>query len=340
MKWTNLHLAGLGSWLGPRVPVAEAVAAGHLTAERAVARGYDAVCVAEDVAPPDMAVRAAQSALAQAGTDERDTAVLLHASTWFQGRDVWATASYVAARSVGRTVPALDVQQRCNGGLLAWELAGAHLQAGLARGGSAVVTTADRFAAPELDRWNLHDTNVYGDGGTAVVLSRRRGFARVLSSVTVADNSLEAVTRGEAPLARSSREDTPPDLRERGRWSGELDRTQAELRTARVFSTARNAALADARVRLGDLRRIVVGATGLFDGGYHHHHLLGVPADVTTWEFGRTTGHVGTGDWAAGLEWLLRSGALDPGDHVMLFGGGAGFSCTAVVLQVEAVPTW
>ncbi len=341
MKWDHLFVAGLGTWLPEAVSVEEAVAAGLYDADRAAARDYVSVCAAPDVAPPDMAVRAGQAAMAQSGLDQRDFSVLLHASLWYQGLDIWPVASYVANQTVGRSVPAYDVQQRCNGALGSIDLAGAHLTAGIGKGSAALITTADRFAPPEVDRWNMHDYNVYGDGGTAMVLSNRGGFARVLSSVTVADNSLEAAARGGAQFATSPISGRPIDLISRSAQNAEAgDAKQTELRTARVINQARNQALMEAKVQLRDVARIVIGATGRFEGGWHFHHLLTVAEAVTSWEYGRTTGHIGAGDWNAGLAWLLRTEAVGPGDKVMLFGGGAGYSCSAAVLEILEMPQW
>jgi 3-oxoacyl-[acyl-carrier-protein] synthase-3 len=341
MKWDHLYVAGLGTWLPEAVTAQEAVDAGRYDAERCAARDYVSVHVAEDVAPPDMAAKAGAAALAHSGLDPRDFSLLLHASLWYQGLEIWPTASYVAMGSVGRAVPAFDIQQRCNGGLGAIELAGAYLHAGVGKGHAAMITTGDRFAPPEVDRWNMHDYNVYGDGGTAMVLSTRAGFARVLSTVTTVDNSLEAAARGDAELSTAPASGEPIDLVARAAQHAAVsDPKQQELRTGRLINLARNTALAEAKTALRDIARVVIGATGRFEGGWHFHHLLAVPEATTTWEYGRTTGHIGAGDWNAGLAWLLRTEAVGPGDKVMLFGGGAGYSCTAAVLEITELPQW
>ncbi|MFH8980961.1 ketoacyl-ACP synthase III family protein [Streptomyces varsoviensis] len=345
MKWDNLHIAALGTFLPAPVPVEEAVAAGRYDAERRKARGYVSVCAFDDddespdATPPGMAVRAARTAVARSGLAERDFALALHTSIWFQGLDIHPTASYVAHGAVGRHVPAYDVQQRCNGALGAIELAGAQLAAGVRPGHAALITTADRFAAPAVDRWNLAEYNVYADGGTAMVLSTDGGFARVLSTVTVADNSLEGIARGDEPFRPSP--GAPIDLTARtAAYELTADGKQADLRTGRLIARARHQALADAGAEPCEIARVVTGSTGLFEHGWHWHHLLGVEESLTTWAYGRTTGHIGAGDWTAGLDWLLRTGALDVGDKVLLFGGGAGYSLTAAVVQITALPQW
>ncbi|WP_157756707.1 ketoacyl-ACP synthase III family protein [Plantactinospora sp. KBS50] len=381
MRWDNLYLAGLGHWLPDAVSAREAVDAGLLDAERFKTLGYTSVCVGEDVAPPDMAVRAVRAAVQRAGVTPRDVALLLHGSLWFQGLDIWPTASYVADRTGHPAVPALDVQQRCNVGLGAIELAAGALGAAAgtgapgaaagpgapgsaagpgapgsaagpgaagsaAPGGSrrtaAIVSTADRFAAPAVDRWNMHDFNVYGDGATAMVLSTRAGFARIRSTATVADNGLEGQTRGDAPFTTASPAASEPiDLLARsGEFGRTIDHVQTSVRIGRVLLMARNAALKEAGLKVGQIRRVVTPATGRLPGDAQLHDLLGVPEAATTWEYGRTTGHVGGGDWALGLEYLLRTGGLTAGDHALLLGGGAGYTCTAVVVEILETPEW
>jgi 3-oxoacyl-[acyl-carrier-protein] synthase-3 len=342
MRCESIFIASLGCWLPDPVSAESAVAAGRYDAGRRTTLDYASVLVAEDVAPPDMAVRAAGRALERAAIPPPEYALLLHSSLWFQGIDIWPTASYVANNSVGRSVPAFDVQQRCNAGLGAMELAIGYLSGGAAGKSAALLTTADRFALPGVNRWTMHDTNVYGDGGTAMVVSTRTGFAHVLSIATAADNSLEGLARGDTAFAcASDAGQTPVDLVRRSqRYGAANDLVQIYARYAKVLRAARFRALADADTRAAEIVRVVLPATGKVKGDSQVHDLLGMRQEQTTWEFGRRTGHLGAGDWYAGLEYLLQAKAVSPGDRVMLFGGGAGFTCTAAVLEILDVPEW
>jgi 3-oxoacyl-[acyl-carrier-protein] synthase-3 len=338
VRWQDMYIAAVGSWVPAPSPARDAVEAGLLDPERFKQLGYESLCVADDVAPPDMAARAGETALARSGLTSRDFRMLLHGSLWFQGLDIWPAGSYVAARTVGRGVPALDVQQRCNVGLGAVELAASVLHA--AGSGAAMVTTADRFAPPAVDRWNMHDFNLYGDGGTALILSTKGGFARLLSTATVSDNALEGQARGDEPFAAASPAAVAPiDLMARAdQYAATADPVQTSVRIGRVMLLARNKALTAAGVNIGRVARVVTPASGRLKGDYQMHDLLDVPAERTTWDFGRTTGHIGAGDWALGLEHLVRTRAVAPGDTVLLFGGGAGYTCTAAVVEILDVP--
>jgi 3-oxoacyl-[acyl-carrier-protein] synthase-3 len=348
MRWDSLFIAGLGSSVPAPTSALDAVEAGLFDAERYKRLGYQSVCVDEATPPPDSAAAAATTALRRADLEGRDIAVLLHGSLWYQGLDIWPAASYVAARVGARMAPAYDVQQRCNIGLGAIDLAGALLAAdggnpagpGRGRAFAALVTTGDRFAPPAVDRWKMHDFNVYGDGGTALVLSARSGFARVVATATAADNTLEGQARGAEPLAAvSCAATTPVDLVARAdSYAAETDQTQISIRIGRVMLAARHAALKAAGLTPADITRTVTPASGRLKSDFQVHDLLGVSESATTWDFGRTTGHVGAGDWALGLEHLVATRAVAPGDHVLLFGGGAGYTCTAAVLEILNLP--
>ncbi|WP_405872889.1 ketoacyl-ACP synthase III family protein [Streptomyces sp. NBC_00005] len=351
MRWRDVYVAGLGSWLPDPVPVAECVAAGECGQEWIDDFGYESVRIARDntgasdgswTAPPDMAVAAGRTAHERSRLQKSAYSLLLHGSTWFQGLDIWPAASYVAKRTVGTAVPGLDVQQRCNIGISGLELAAAHLTAGLGTGSAVMLTTADRFGGPGANRWQLRHGNAYADGATATVLSTEGGFARLVATATVADNSLEPMARGDeefAPVSRAAERQI--DLTARGDAHRAVsDETFTNIRFGKVMQEAKQAVLDDAGIETDDLAYVVIPSTGRIQGPFQIHHLLGVDEERTTWEFARRSGHIGAGDWAAGLEHLLLTGALNPGDHVMLYGGGAGYTITTAVLEILAVPDW
>ncbi|MEU6256473.1 ketoacyl-ACP synthase III family protein [Streptomyces sp. NPDC047043] len=348
MRWREIYVAGLGSWLPEPVPVGECVAAGECGQEWIDDFGYESVRIAREAAgetwtaPPEMAVAAGRAAHERSGLAKSAYSLLLHGSTWFQGLDIWPAASYVAARTVGKAVPALDVQQRCNVGISALDLAAAHLSAGYGTGSAVMVTTADRFGGPGANRWHLRHGNAYADGGTATVLSTEGGFARLLATATVADNGLEPMARGDEPFRPVSRAaERQIDLTARGdAHKAVSDETLTNIRFGKVMQEAKQAVLDDAGLGIEDIAYVVIPSTGRIQGPFQIHHLLGVDEDRTTWEFARRSGHIGAGDWAAGLEHLLLTGEVSAGDHVMLYGGGAGYTLTTAVLEILAVPDW
>ncbi|CAL9619422.1 ketoacyl-ACP synthase III family protein [Streptomyces sp. enrichment culture] len=340
MRWEGVYVAGTGVWLGEPESAEAALESGAYDAEQHAADDIVSVSVADaSVAPPDMAVHAATTALKRSGLDASDVKLLIHSGIWFQGVEMWPAASYVAGHALGRGVLAYGLDQECNGGLGALAIAARQVAAG-AGTSAAVVTTADRFGAPMVRRWSSEPGFVYGDGGTALLLSARNGFARLLSTASGSDNSLEAVVRG--PELRPLPSGEPLDLLGR---VGHYIRTngsarEATERVAEVMNSVVDTALADAGIGRDDVTRVVPLASGRSRMEWQVPQMLGMPLERSTWEFARTVGHLGAGDQIAGLNDLVERRELSPGDRVLLVGGGSGFSCTCAVLEMTTAPDW
>src|SRR5688500_3639230 len=145
-----------------------------------------------------MGVRAAQQALARAGSTGEDVDLILHATTYHQGQDLWPVGSYIQRETVRNSCLALEIRQMSNGGLAAMDLAVSYL---IARPGrDALLTSSDRFCLPGIDRWRTDPGTPYGDGASALVLSTRGGYAKLLSLAINADSDLEPLHRGDVPF--------------------------------------------------------------------------------------------------------------------------------------------
>ena len=103
------HMMTVGAYLPEPVPAADAVRAGRYDEGDHEYNEIESVCVADAAAPPEMAVAAATQALRHAGDPDREVAIVLHASSYYQGQDVCASASYVQGRTVGGEAPAIDI---------------------------------------------------------------------------------------------------------------------------------------------------------------------------------------------------------------------------------------
>lgn len=343
MRPNDLFVAGVSRWLPPAVDVAEAVADGRYDPAEQAADEYLSITVAGDEAPPDMAVRAGQQALADSGLPASDIAVLVHASLWYQGTDFWPAAAYVHRGVLGvdggRYAPAIDIQQMSNGSMAALEVAASYLAADPGRR-AALVTSADRLALPGFDRWRSDLRGiVYGDGAAALVLARE-GFARLLSVVTISDSTLEGMYRGDHPFGPASgHAGLPVDNRaRRAQFAAGADLPELGRRVQAGLTEAIERSLDEARLKLADIARTVfpnLGATSLRKA---YLEPLGLDLAATAWEWGRRTGHVGAADQLIGLAELAGSGRLSPGDRVLLVGVGAGFSWTCAVVEFISGP--
>ncbi len=335
---TDVFVAGAGLFLPSAMPANEAVRLG-LTDEWTVRRTrIMSVCVSEEPGP-ELAARAARQALRAAGAGPADIGLVLHACSYYQGHDLWAPASYVQRESVGNACTSLVIEQLSNGGMAAMELAAAYLRA---RPGShsALLTTGDRFCLPGVDRWATDPGTVLGDGGTALVLSRRDGFARLLSLVTISDPGLELMGRGPQPFGKAPfTSGTPVSMAGHRAWlASEIGMSELTDRLLAGQREACKQALDDASVTMEDIDWFVVPNLGYPKMQFQFFSLLGIDPDQTTWPWGNGVGHLGAGDQFAGLAHLAASGALAPGQRCALISVGGGFTWTVAILEILRRP--
>ncbi len=333
-----IRVAAVRVWLPSGYETADdAVRSGRVNAEAAEKDGYKALTVSDRLAAPEMAVLAARDALADAGTDPSSVGLLVHAWLYHQGHDFWSPAHYIAAMTGADRATALGVQQMCNGGAAAIEVAVARMLADPLLP-AAVVTTADRFCPPGFDRWRDYGV-AYGDGATALVLDRTAGPYQILAVSTACAPELEAMHRGDDPFSRAPREQGDPvDIR----------------RTKKVFMAGgggpRFAAAAGAAVRAAIRGALAEAGLSATDPAVRYLALprlgrsvleqayLPAVAGLTgaeVVEFGRATGHLGAGDAIANLADIDTFHAPRPGEVVLLLSAGAGFSWTCVALRAR-----
>ncbi|MGH3656378.1 MAG: ketoacyl-ACP synthase III family protein [Micromonosporaceae bacterium] len=235
----------------------------------------------------------------------------------------------------------MEIRQLSNGGMAAIELAAGHLLADRSRR-AAVLATGDRFALPGFDRWNTDPGIVWGDAGAAVVLSREAGCLRLRSLVNVSDPALEALYRGDSPLRPSpDAQDMPVSLTQRYRdFMAGADPNDVRKRMRRGFLSAATQALEEADTSLDGVVRVVIPVLGrqLLEGRY----LAPLKLDLsrTTWEWGRTVGHLGVGDQFAGLDHVVTSGALRLGDRLLVMAIAGGHVWSAAVVELCESPGW
>lgn len=334
----DIFVASTATALPPAVDVADAEAAG-LVDDPHTGLGYDSIAVADGVAGPEMAVAAGRVAVARSGIAAAEYELLLHSSLWFQGLDMWGTASYVANETVGAQAVSMDLQQRSCGGMAAFHMATAYLESGF--GTTALLTTGDAFAAPAFDRWNSQMYTLFGDGGTAIALSTRGGVARVLATAAHADNSLEGFGRGGEPFRFAPGAEAPvPVLRRLLRHSRTPAAAGGWERIEAAMLKTRDQVLSDAGVDQDRIARAVLPFIHRGGGQAENYHALGFTEAQSVWEFGRAVGHLGAGDQFAGLDFLLARGDVAVGDLVLVFGVGVGFNFAAAVLEIVTSPGW
>jgi 3-oxoacyl-[acyl-carrier-protein] synthase-3 len=333
-------IAAVQLWLPPhRDSAATALAAGRLDTETADRLGYLALAESRDRSAPEMAVLAATKGLAEAGWSGDELDLVAHAYTYYQGHDFWAPASYVAHQIGAAEALAIGVQQMCNGGAAALEIAVSRMIADPAVNRCAV-TTADRFAAPAFDRWRGDYDVAYGDGATALLLDRSVGPYRLLSIASLGRADFEQMHRGTARFADAAGRTVPIDVRAAKRSfisSGAEEVFAVALRESvvRVVHQAlaeAGLAAGDDRVRFLALPRLGTGTLDTFFAPALDDLRL---RQLEVLDFGRSSGHLGAGDSAANLAELHAGNRLGSGEVALLLslGGGFTWSCIAVVAE-------
>ncbi|MFP3991486.1 ketoacyl-ACP synthase III family protein [Streptomyces sp. E11-3] len=339
MRVEGIYLRGTSVRLPAVLPLADAVASGACTQRVATGTGLESVAYSPDESAAEMAAKAAAGALRRAGTDPDDIELLLHADTYHQGQDLWPVASYIQRESLGNGCPAIEIRQMSNGGLAAMDLATAYLLAGEMRR-DALLTTADRFCEPGIDRWLTDPGTPYADGATALVLSRRGGWARLLSIALHADPDLEPLHRGDDPFTKAPfAHRVPVDFEEAKRaFIGRVGMSYAITRAHNGQQTVLKQALAEAGSELSDVDWVVLPHFGRRRLEAIYYKPFGIDPARTTWEFSRTVGHLGAGDQFASLDHLITSGLAKPGDRCVLVSVGAGYSWGCAVLEILDQP--
>ncbi|MEU1215009.1 ketoacyl-ACP synthase III family protein [Streptomyces sp. NPDC005791] len=341
MRLEDVYIRGTSTRLPSRIPVADAVASGACPPRVAASTGMESVAHSPHESAAEMAAAAARTALERAGTHGGDVDLLLHADTYHQGQDLWPVASYIQREALGNTCQAVEIRQMSNGGLAALDLATAYLTAGHGHS-DALLTTADRFCAPGIDRWNTDPGTPYADGATALVLSRRGGFARLVSLALHADPELEPLHRGDDPFTTAPfGHRMPVDFEAAKRaFVGRVGISYAITRSHNGQQTVIKEALADAGSDLADADWVVLPHFGRRRLDAIYHKPFGIDPARTTWDWNRTVGHLGAGDQFAGLDHLTVSGRARPGDRIVLVSVGAGYSWGCAVVDVLEQPDW
>lgn len=355
MKCEDLFIAGVGVHLPPAADCAEAVKEGWCDEETCIEDGWISAAVAPgDLPPCAMAVRAGRVAMSRAEIDSSAIDILFYAWSNEQGPHMWLPQFFVERNLIGRNIPAIGIRQACAGIWTSAELAACYLSAPGRE--AAVVASADNWGFDPMVgmdpsfRWKYSlgtrtsRASVFGDVGAAMVLSRRKGFARILALSCRSVSEMEAVYRGGGPIFPPEKNTGRPiRLGERvksysARHPEEAKDLYGVLDAART-TTAREV-MKEAETEPEDIARVLHVHAG--NSGYITRVLesLGVPPDRGVLEFGRRVGHLASADQVAALEHLVKNNELSPGDRVLVVANGAGASVSCAVIEMEEVPTW
>jgi len=337
----NVYVRGNGIRLPSTLSVADAIASGECEPKLVARTDAVSVAVSPDESAAEMAVSAARMALGRSGSTSEDVDLILHADTYHQGQDLWPVGSYIQRETVRNSCLALEIRQMSNGGMAALDLAVSYLTSRQGRA-DALLTTADRFCLPGIDRWRTDPGTPYADGATAIVLSRRGGYARLLSLAVHADSDLEPLHRGDEPFGPAPFTHRMPVDFEAAKhtFSRQYGLSYGINKANAGQNIAIEEALADADMKLGDADWIVLPHFGRRRLDVNYLRPYDIDPARTTLEWSRTIGHLGAGDQFAGLGHLVDTGQAKPGHRIVLVGVGAGYSWGCAVVEMVEQPSW
>jgi 3-oxoacyl-[acyl-carrier-protein] synthase-3 len=337
VRTENLYLAGIGSVVPDRVSTEYAVAHGWYDEARRSAAGIISVAVSESTPAPDMAIAAARTAIERSGHGADDFGILLHSYTHHQGPDGWSAAHYILRNTLDRPVPAVEIRQACLGMLAAVEAAANRLLSNTSHP-AALVTAADNFSTPLVDRWRSSSAFVLADSASALVVSTVGGFARVLALGSMSDSRMEVLDRGNEPLfppgVTLGRSLDFEERREymRQQWAKGIAPPIGHFGDTVAAVTEQT--LKEAGLTIEEIAR--VAHPGFNWDGLETIFLdpLGIDGDRGVWDYIRRVGHASATEVFLGLEHLWTTGQVVPGDRVLLVGAGAGASAGCAVVEI------
>ncbi|MFJ9775910.1 ketoacyl-ACP synthase III family protein [Kitasatospora sp. NPDC101157] len=345
LKVQDIYIDSVGVYVPEVVRSADAVAQGLYDAQMHEEAELDGVAVSPGISGPDMAVLAARQAFDRATLTRPDVDVVFHSSCFHEGPDAWCAQNYVQLKAVGeatgRGVPAFEVRQGCNGMFAAFELAVCYLRAAGERR-SALVTIGDNMESPLMDRWRSVPFQLIGDAGAAAVLTKRGGFARLRAVDSLLVQELEGLHRGAEPLfPPPATTRVPVDLAARsaaffaGQEFGEFNRLNLQGLHGLVDRLTE-----DAGVKLQDIARVSYMSVSRDFTEQRLMVPLGLPMEKSCWEYAKGVGHLGSSDHLAAFDHLLGTGALVPGDLMLMIGLAPGLSVSGAVVEIVDTPPW
>lgn len=345
MRTEDTYLGGIGVYLPETTSVEDAVARGLYPAAEAAANQLTGVAIAGELPAPEMALRAGQEAVKRSGEAPDSVDLLLYADSWHQGPDGWQPQYYLQRHLVGGETLAVEVRQGCNGMFSALELAASYLAARPDRR-TALAVAADNFGTPLVNRWRTGPGFIVGDGASAVLLSKQPSFARLLSVRSVAIPELEELHRIGQPLfPPSATTGSGMNLAERAdefkRWAADQpDVMDAWLKLYRRMLEVINPTLDEAGIKITDVTRVSFPNSAKDVVEQRWTAALGLTLEQSTWDFGRTIGHISASDQIIALDHLLAHDELRPGDHYLMVGVGPGITLSSAVVRIDRRPPW
>ncbi|MFE6848909.1 ketoacyl-ACP synthase III family protein [Streptomyces sp. NPDC057686] len=335
LQWGDIFIAGTGVRLGElKMTAAEAIGIGCTSKDDVEHNGQVSTVISLDDYTPDMAVVASRNALRAAKVTPEALGAVIYGV--LKNVDINNSTSYIQRELNAMNAFGVEVRASCNG-LAIVEIACQRLRI-QPRSRPILVTCAHKWDEEPSERWRASKKEMPGDGASAVILSTKSGFARLISLVTTQDPKLAFL------LAAPREFDQHPA---HSKKSADHNRIQQEKSPANVVQRkqaglirAVRQALEESCISIENIDHVVV--PHLYSPLLIRETLTVGLCDLsrTTFNFARRVGHIGPGDAFAGLDYLARRGVLKPGQKIMIYSVGIGFTWSCAVLEVLSRPTY
>jgi 3-oxoacyl-[acyl-carrier-protein] synthase-3 len=284
-----------------------------------------------------MAVRAARQALAVAGLAPQKLDLIIVATATPE-YSFPATACLVQDALGAAHAGAFDLSAGCTGFIYGLSVAAEMIAAGRYR--NILVIGAETLS--RIVNWRDRNTCVlFGDGAGAVVLQPGQGGGGVLASVLGADGSggqLLMIPAGGSRLPAS------PATIEKGQHYIHMDGREVYRFATRVIARAARDVAGAAGVKLDDVELLIPHQANvrIIDSAVKDLGIARQRVYVNLQRYGNTS----AASIPIALCEAVEEGRLQPGDHAVLVGFGAGLTWGAVLVRwgvptpVPPVPRW
>ena len=326
-------LAGLGFYLPEKaVPIREL--AEKASVHRMVVRFAGARTVREakdDEYPSDMALKASRRALEDAGVSPDQIDLIIYCGAGLPDYVIPQTAGHLQHGLGAKNAFTFDLVQGCSGMLSAFQVAQAYFSLDETID-TILLASGDKWS--QFTRYHVADSVFFGDGGGAVVVSRKsRDFVPLAFNI-MSDGTYYDLWRIEAGGTRHP-------------ISSEALRQGLHLYDCYDKETA-HGIFRD--IYVPTIVRCVQGVLnkcGLDPGDVAYFDMvnanlkvlelvaesLGIPIRRTSAKYLIRYGHFGSHDIFFNLEMARREGRIKKGDYIVLQSTGVGFTWASAVLR-------
>lgn len=340
MRWRNMFVSSTGLSLPDRIPLAPEVAAGRYDPEEATRTQM------VEFAHDNKGLSAIEYA-AHAGRHALETTedyilqylrAVFHSSVSpFGGPPAYNAPSKLhQLLKLESTVKPFGLTDGCTISLAAIEEACLRLNGDHENlRGAVLVTASEVWPTALTDPLTASRGLILADGAAALVVSNVFGFAAILSTSSRIDSRMADATRGAEKLTYDP--EAKIDLGARFDYYAQhiLDSQKHRAMRDHLVRAVVAEALKDAGLKPNQIDAFVLTHSGVRNLEKGYFRLLPIArTSITTKEIGLHVGHVGSADWLIGLHVLKTRGLLEPGHHVLMLGGGGGWSESAVVLRM------